>query len=442
MNKITATVGLVALGAASIQAQNLSPAAGSQEATKPWSISATLRGFYDDNYSTSPSQDERDSFGFEISPSASLNLIRDQTALGLNYVYSARWFEDRDSLDEDAWDHAHQINGKLSHAFTPRFKLDVSDSFVIAQEPELVAGSGITATPLRADGDVMRNHAQASFSAGITENLTAVLGYANEWYDYDSEGFVNSRSAFLDRMEHLGSLNLRAAVLPKTILVGSYQYEVVDYSSDDRMGNPFIPAFQYSPEERNSTSHYLAVGVDQAVSPTLNLSVRGGAQYTEYDDLNRVLVFNPDIEEDRWSPYADANVTWLYTPGSYAQLGVRHQRAQTDVGFIPVGLGISPVLDAESTAVYGSVSHRIFGAFIASAIASYQHSEYDMEGADSFADDYFMAGINLIYELNRFLALEAGYNYDWLESELDDDLSEDARSFKRNRVYVGIRGTY
>lgn len=442
MNKITATVGLVALGAASIQAQNLAPAAGTQEATKPWSISASLRGFYDDNYSTSPSQDERDSFGFEVSPSASLNLIRDQTALGLNYVYSGRWFEDRDSIDEDAWDHSHQINGKLSHAFTPRFKLDVSDSFVIAQEPELIAGTGLTATPLRSDGDVMRNHAQASVSAGITENLTAVIGYANEWYDYDNEGFVNSRSAFLDRMEHLGSLNLRAAVLPKTILVGSYQYEIVDYNSDDPIGNPVIPFFQYDPEERNSTSHYLAVGVDQGITPTLNVSLRGGAQYTKYDDLNHVLDINPEIEEDQWNPYVDANATWLYQPGSYAQLGFRHQRAQTDVGFVPGGAGITPNLDAQSSAIYGSVSHRIFGAFIASAIASYQHSEYDMEGADSFADDYFMAGINLIYELNRFLALEAGYNYDWLDSELDDDLAEDARSYKRNRVYVGIRGTY
>jgi len=91
MNKITTSAGLVVLAAASVQAQNLSPAAGSQEATKPWSISATLRGFYDDNYATAPDPAKRDSFGFEVSPSASLNLIRDQTALGLNYVYSMRW---------------------------------------------------------------------------------------------------------------------------------------------------------------------------------------------------------------------------------------------------------------------------------------------------------------------------------------------------------------
>lgn len=440
MNKITTTAGIVALGAASIQAAVYAPATGSQEATKPWSISASLRGFYDDNYSTSPKWLERDSLGFEVAPSASLNLIRDQTALGLSYAYSMRWYEDRDDAGMSSADHTHQVNGKLSHAFTPRFKLDLSDSFVYAQEPTLIETDGVRSAFLRGDGDVMRNHALGSFSAGITENLTAVLGYGNEWYDYEDDGF-NSRSAVLDRMEHLASINLRAVVLPKTVLVGGYQYEIVDYSSSDSIGDPFNPALRFNAEERNSTSHYFYGGVDQGLTPTLNASLRAGAQLTEYDDLNRILLLNPSLDDSRWSPYVDANATWLYTPGSYAQLGVRHQRAQTDVGFVSSGALFSPNLDAESTSVYGSVSHRI-GAFIASAIASYQMSTYDVERGDEFQDDYFMAGVNLVYEINRFLALEAGYNFDDLSSDLDEDSAREFRSFSRNRVYVGVRGTY
>ena len=440
MNKITTTAGIVALGAASIQAAVYAPATGSQEATKPWSISASLRGFYDDNYSTSPKWLERDSLGFEVAPSASLNLIRDQTALGLSYAYSMRWYEDRDDAGMSSADHTHQVNGKLSHAFTPRFKLDLSDSFVYAQEPTLIETDGVRSAFLRGDGDVMRNHALGSFSAGITENLTAVLGYGNEWYDYEDDGF-NSRSAVLDRMEHLASINLRAVVLPKTVLVGGYQYEIVDYSSSDSIGDPFNAALRFKAEERNSTSHYFYGGVDQGLTPTLNASLRAGAQLTEYDDLNRILLLNPSLDDSRWSPYVDANATWLYTPGSYAQLGVRHQRAQTDVGFVSSGALFSPNLDAESTSVYGSVSHRI-GAFIASAIASYQMSTYDVERGDEFQDDYFMAGVNLVYEINRFLALEAGYNFDDLSSDLDEDSAREFRSFSRNRVYVGVRGTY
>jgi hypothetical protein len=436
MNKITTSAGIVALAAASVQAQNLAPGAGSQEATKPWSISATLRGFYDDNYATAPDWKERDSYGFEVSPSASLNLIRDQTALGLNYVYSMRWYEDRDDVGLPSADHAHQVNAKLSHAFTPRFKLDLSDSFVYAQEPELVepAGAGIASTFLRGDGDVLRNNAMGSFSAGITENITAVLGYANEYYDYDEEG-TNSRSALLDRMEHRGTANLRFVVLPQTVVIGGYQYEIVDYRSKDLIGP--LPGFLYRADERNSTSHYFYGGVDQGITPTLNVSLRAGAQYTKYDDLDRIKVLNPDIDDNTWSPYVDANATWVYMPGSYAQLGVRHQLAQTDVGFV----GTSPNLGGESSSVYGSVSHR-FGQFVASALASYQHSTYDVNQGDEVADDYFLAGVNLTYEINKFLALEAGYNFDYLDSELDDDAPRDFRSFKRNRVYVGVRGTY
>lgn len=422
-----------------VQAQVYAPATGSQTATKPWSVSATLRGFYDDNYSTSPKALERDSYGFEVSPSASLNLIRDQTAVGLSYVYSLRWYEDRDDRGMSATDQAHMVNAKLSHAFTPRYKLDITDSFVVAQEPDLIEEPGTPRTVfLRSEGDNLRNTVLGSFSIGVTETTTVVLGYSNQYFDYDEQGVLNSRSALLDRVEHLGSINLRQVVLPQTVLVGGYHYEVVDYNSNDLIGSAFFTSQRYSPDERDSNSHYFYVGVDQGITATLNASVRGGAQLMEYDFSSPLLA---GLDEDRWSPYVDANVTWNYLQGSYAQLGVRHQRLQTDVGFIPDPiLGLVPNLDAEATTVYGSVSHRVFGALVASLIGQYQHSSYDNDLSGDFADDYFMAGVNLTYEINKFLAAEVGYNYDRLDSELT--ALGQPRSFTRNRVYVGIRGTY
>jgi hypothetical protein len=273
-----------------------------------------------------------------------------------------------------------------------------------------------------------------------------VLGYANEYYDYDEEG-ANSRSALLDRMEQRATINFRQVVLPKTVAVAGYQFEVVDYDADINEspisfpvtvgGVPMIAS--YSPEERNSTSHYFYLGADQGITPTLNASLRAGAQYTEYDDLNVVKTLNPDVDDSRWSPYVDANATWLFLPTSSAQLGVRHQLAQSDVGFI----GTTPNLDAESTSVYGSVSHRFMGSFVASVIGQYQHSTYDSGFDGDTADDYFMAGVNLTYEINKFLAAEVGYNYDRLDSELGSiDFSGVNRSFTRNRVYIGVRGTY
>src|ERR1700689_3826381 len=98
MKKIIASIGLVALGAVNSQAQ-YAPGLTPQEAAKPWALSASLRGFYDDNYLTLPktilnpgfgepgapnaghefTQGARSSWGVEVSPSASFNHTAEQT---------------------------------------------------------------------------------------------------------------------------------------------------------------------------------------------------------------------------------------------------------------------------------------------------------------------------------------------------------------------------
>ena len=51
MKKIVASVGLVALGASALQTASAQALVG-PDASKPWSVSATIRGFYDDNPGT------------------------------------------------------------------------------------------------------------------------------------------------------------------------------------------------------------------------------------------------------------------------------------------------------------------------------------------------------------------------------------------------------
>ena len=424
MNKIITTAGFAALGVASLHAADV----GSTTINKPWNISATLRGFYDDNYTTSPKQFARDSFGFEVSPSAGLNIVRDQTTLGLSYVYGMRYYDDRISSKAD---HSHQANAKLSHAFSPRYKADLSDSFVIAQEPAVLDPTAVVTVPLRTNGDNIRNYVTTSFSAGLTENLTAVLGYSNTYYDYEQEGFSfgqASRSALLDRFEHLISLNLRYQILRTTVGVAGYQFGIVDYTSPEAIG--FVGGNPVRADIRDNTSHYFYLGVDQMIHANLNASARVGVQHTEYSNADRL----PGLQTSSTGPYADGNITWTYLRGSYAQIGLRHARNQTDVGFF--NGGVNPTLDAESTTVYGSLNHQITGKLVGSLLGQYQHSTFEGGLADGTVDQYYMAGANLTYEINKFLSAEAGYNYDHLTSELA------FRGYNRNRVYIGIRASY
>ncbi|HTD68728.1 MAG TPA: hypothetical protein VK846_19580, partial [Candidatus Limnocylindria bacterium] len=80
MKHVLTSTGLLALGAVSLHA--LDPEMTRQQTGRPFSLSATVRGFYDDNINTSP-RDEQESFGLELSPSAHLNLPLEQTFISL-----------------------------------------------------------------------------------------------------------------------------------------------------------------------------------------------------------------------------------------------------------------------------------------------------------------------------------------------------------------------
>jgi hypothetical protein len=427
MKKAIASAGLVVLGAAGLQAQQYAPAPQltRTETSKPWSVAASLRGFYDDNYVNQTKGNEEESFGFEVSPSVGLNWTLPQTYIGLSYVYSLRYFDDR---DDNRADHSHQANVKLSHVFTERYKLDLSDSFVISREPEVIAGTG---TPLRSKGDYLRNNATGSFTAGITDSLSAVLGYSHTLVDFDQEG-PRSLSALLDRQEHQPSINLRYQIVPSTVGVIGYQYTDTEYDNNNILTHPPFSAFVVPSDIRNSHSHAFFLGADHTFNPQLNVSLRGGVQYTEYDnnELNNLF---PGADDDNWSPYVDANGSWTYMADSYVQLGVRHSRQATDIAFTPGST--APTLDQEATTVYTSINHKILPNFTASLLAQYQRAEFEGGGVDSDVENFLLAGLNFTYQINQFLAAETGYNFDRLDSDI-------GRSFTRNRVYVGIRASY
>src|ERR1039457_4525834 len=94
MKRIVASVGLVAVGASALHADMLP--GFTSESGKPWTASATLRGFYDDNFNTYPNNQampagsQRGTAGWEISPAIQFSFPMEQTSLSFGYVYSDR----------------------------------------------------------------------------------------------------------------------------------------------------------------------------------------------------------------------------------------------------------------------------------------------------------------------------------------------------------------
>ena len=416
MKQLLTSAGFLALGAAALHAYD--PLLTRQATGRPWSVSATVRGFYDDNINTQPDRLKENSGGIEVSPSVSVNLPMEQTFVSLGYTYGLKWYEDRSPHDTDQ---SHIFDGKLRHQFNPRHDINIEDSFVLSDEPTVAESNGIITSPTRTESSILHNRGSIEDNFSLSQNIGLSFGYMNHWYDYEQEnvpGGFGSRSALLDRLEHYIRGDFRYAFNPTLVGVVGYTFNLNNYTGDELIS----PGVKSS--IRDSYSHFGYVGADYDITAQLRLTGRAGIQYTDYHEAN----------ESETNPYIDIAATYKYLPGSTVQVGIRHIRNATDVS--AVDLKGQPTLDAETTALYAIVSHRITPAFTGSLIGQYQNSTFNGGRNDDDSEDLWLVGVNFEYRFSQHWSADAGYNYDKLSSDIAN------RGYDRNRVYLGVRATY
>jgi hypothetical protein len=419
MKNILTTTGMAALAVAGFQAKCFAQAVTVDE-SKWWHVSASLRGFYDDNYTIAPKALERDSFGFEVRPGFDVGHQGEQFLVKLTGFYSGRYFEDR---DDDNWDHGFIADLNGEYQFSENHLLRLSDNFSYSSEPTIL-DRGTAVTVLRADGTNLRNLGDVKYVGQFTRLFGLEIGYGNTLYDFEQDG-VGSYSAILDRMEHLFRAETRWTLTPTLAGILGYWYEIVDFTGDERIafGSPF------QSDIRNSKSHYIVAGADYTVSPHCFLSVRGGAQNVMYDELPG--------EPDEWNGFGDVSATFEYLEDSYFRVGARYGRTRTDVIGAVTPLFVQQLtMDQETAVAYGTVSHKITERLTAQASGQLQFGEFNGGGYDGEQEGLYLVGFSLLYDLTQYFGLEAGYNYDRVDSD------DSTRSYSRNRVFLGVRGQF
>ena len=455
MKKIVASVGLVALGASGIQTTS-AQVLGTPDATKPWSLDVTLRGFYDSNTGTVPDGvtlppgEKKQSYGYEVSPSAAILWSVEQTTLSLGFLYSLKYYENRPpgSTGSHA-DQAFTFTAGVDHTFSERFKARVNDSFVIGQEPDLLRAGNTFSTFQRVSGDNIRNYGSIGADAQITPKLGVGAGYDNSYYDYsdtatgsyagkgvstDPLGNVIATTAgLLNRIENRVHLEGLYQILPETKALIGYQYTDVDYNGGEWIsGNVLLNAFFGTPlvasDARNSRENTGYLGLIHNFSPQFSGSIRAGVSSTSY--------YNDSSASDKTTPYVNLSLRYTYAPQSYVEGGFSYDRNPTDVVGVSTGGGTSFTLDAESAVLYATVHHRLTGDLFGSVIGQYQSSTYNGGAADGKTDNFYLVGLELEYRFNPFISCHAGYDFDRLDSDLQ------FRSFSRNRVYIGVTASY
>jgi hypothetical protein len=437
MKKIVASVGLLAIGASGLQAAGASGIFAEQ--SKPWSISAALRGFYDDNINAAPDDANlypysRESWGWEVSPSLHLALPMEQGSLIFNYTYSYKYYEN-ELANQDGHDtQTHVFNLAWDHAFSERYQLSVKDAFALGQEPDILRAGNAMETFERIPGDNKRNFGSIDFNGAITQELGYQLGYANTWMDYDDTGATisggqlqPSTAGLLNRIENAPHLDLRWTIHPESIGVLGYQFRDVNYTADEPIAFNIQapPPFVYS-DIRNSRSHYGYLGMDHTFRPDLTGSFRVGAQHSDY--------YNDPTADNQVSPYILANLRYMYAQDCTLEVGLTTDRNATDI------IGTSAqgyTMDQQSTVVYLALTHKITPKLFGTITGQYQYSEFNGGAYNNEAENYYMAGVNLEYRFDRHFAANAGYNFDKLSSDLGS-----LRDMTRNRVYFGVTARY
>jgi len=429
MRKFLACVGLAAVGTTSLQAA-YAPDLNSMETAKMWSVSGTLRGFYDDNYNTQPvGPSKRNSFGFELSPSLSLNVPLQQTELGLRYTYGLYYYQDRMDIDGRPVDQTHQFDLWVDHAFTERWQAKVQDSLAVGQEPQLLNGG----TLYRAKGDNIHNYGSVTLSTQWTPLVGTTLGYQNNFYDYQQSGGNNvapfnspSLAGLLNRLQHDVSLNVNWTVQPTLVAFVGYQYEQNNYIGNEPIAAGFVS------DNRDSRSHFGYVGAQYSLLDNLNLAGQAGIQYADY--------YNPPAgapSTSQVSPYAKLSGTYTYLPGSYMQLGFTQSRSATDTVAPSSG---KVTLDQESSVVYATLNHQITARLAANITGQIQYATFNGGALDNQSQTWYSLGLNLAYNINPHVSAEIGYNFDDVTSASGNGVNQPG--YERNRVYLGVTGTY
>jgi hypothetical protein len=440
MKKMVASVGLVALGASGLQAAQDNMGVPS-DTGRFWSVSATARGFYDDNINTIPNSASlppgysRGSAGYEISPALFLSVPLEQTTIGLSFIYSFKYYENKPVGQSEFYDMTYVLNAALNHAFSERYQISVKDSFVIGQEPDILRAGNTYNTFQRIPGDNTRNYGVINFEAQITRLFGLEVGYANTLYNYAASawligpgGFISASNAgLLNEMDNTVHLDGRFQIQPQTIGVIGYQFRAVNYTAGQPIGGSiFVPGSLVMSDARNLYGHYGYIGLDHNFRPDLTASFRAGGNYNDYYNSHG---------QNNLAPYALVSLRYTYLPESYLEVGYTYD-FNSSINYSTFNQPGNLTLGAYSSSVYATLHHRITPKLHGTVFGQYQNNLYYGGSFNNDNQQYWVLGLQLEYQFNRYFSAQIGYDYDNVGGDIPN------QNYDRNRVYAGVTASY
>lgn len=376
-----------------------------EESTTGFDAINRVRFEYDDNIREATSEKE-DSFKIIEELELMYNINTEATLLGLRYMPSFVWFENR---DEDETDIHHQFDASLQQSLSDSLSFSLKDIFRRAELPELIEGTGV----VRENNDYNYNSINAALDMDLSPSLTLKGEGRHIFLSYDDDAVADSS----DYDQVVGGLSLISSINARSLLAGEATYDSTDY--DDGV--------------RSYASTQLGLSLERQLSETSFLNVRGGYEIRTFDE---------DGIDDANSPYFSGGLAFNASEATKLNLGVGYYLAQTPT---------SAFASQEKTVFSVGVDQALSADLSLNVAASYALGSYDGDYATSAAvaetdlnaeDKVLRLGAQLAYAVNPANTVEVGWQYvdydtDLSGTEASAGESLGLRDYERNRLSLG-----
>lgn len=289
------------------------------------------------------------------------------------------------------------INLSIARQVTPRLTLSGSIDSAYQAEPDFGQNVG----PNQRVGNYFRSNDAISAAYQWTRRFSTVNSYSLGLVRYE-DSFVAS---FTDREEHTLGEEFRFDLTRTTILVADYRFLAVNYDS--------FP--------RDSTTHFVLVGVEKTLSSRLQAQIRGGVSFRSFQE-----------GESRTDPDFEGTVTYALNSLSSLNWTARYSVEE------PV------VRDALSRTTFRTGVQLRYGFTkkISAVVGIDYHHDETEEGltaatsGPAFSTNAVQFVIGARYQISRHLDWDVSYEH----SEVDS--SSEISGYSRNRYSTGLSFTF
>lgn len=282
----------------------------------------------------------------------------------------------------------------FEHQFSERLKL--SNNFYVTYGTNPSNAFGYGATSALWNGQFLYGFNNFNVSYAWSPRLSTTTSYTFDGIAYQDSVVATSQ----DRYSHLFAQQFAYKISKRTSLTAEYRYRLTDYTKS---------GFQ------NYRSHFALVGVDHAWSENTSASVRGGAEFYENGQGNKIR------------PYAEAALN--YSVAKQTQM-----RWFAMLGFNGALLGNYKSSYGVNTGV--QVNHQVTKRFSVNGGVSYAYSLLSGGTVPDQTQNSVFLNAGIGYQLMENINLNANYSFSTQLS--NNPLVE----FSRNRVSLGATASF